>query len=42
MASLTTWINKKNWQFSLFLHPDQAQNTSSGMQGHEATAVAVI
>jgi len=29
-------------QFSLFLHPDQAQNTSSGMQGQEATAVAVI
>ena len=30
------------WQFSLFMHPDQAQNTSSGIQGQEATAVAVI
>ena len=29
-------------QFSLFMHPDQAQNTSSGIQGQEATAVAVI
>jgi len=29
-------------QFSLFLHPDQAQNTSSGIQGQEATAAAVI
>jgi len=24
------------------MHPDQAQNTSSGIQGQEATAVAVI
>ena len=30
------------FQFSLFMHPDQAQNTSSGIQGQEATAVAVI
>jgi len=30
------------YQFSLFLYPDQARNTSSGMQGLEATAVAVI
>jgi len=29
-------------QFSLFLHPDQAQNTSSGIQGQEVMAVAVI
>ena len=29
-------------QFSLFMHPDQAQNTSSGIQGQEATAVVVI
>ena len=29
-------------QFSLFMHPDQAQNTLSGIQGQEATAVAVI
>jgi len=29
-------------QFSLFLHPDQAQNTLSGIQGQEAPAVAVI
>jgi len=29
-------------QFSFFMHPDQAQNTSSGIQGQEATAVAVI
>jgi len=29
-------------QFSLFLHPDQAQNTLSEIQGQEATAVAVI
>jgi len=29
-------------QFSLFMHPDQAENTSSGIQGQEATAVAVI
>jgi len=29
-------------QFSLFLYPNQAQNTSSGIQGLEATAVAVI
>jgi len=29
-------------QFSLFLHPDQEQNTSSEMQGQEAKAVAVI
>ena len=29
-------------QFSLFMHSDQAQNTSSGIQGQEATAVAVI
>ena len=29
-------------QLSLFLHPDQAQNTSSEMHGQEATAVAVI
>jgi len=29
-------------QFSLFMHPDQAQNTLSGVQGQEATAVAVI
>jgi len=29
-------------QFSLFLYPDQAQNTWSGIQGQEATAVAVI
>ena len=26
----------------LFLHPGQAQNTSPGLQGQEATAVAVI
>jgi len=26
-------------QFSLFLHPDQAQNTSSGIQGQEAFAI---
>ena len=32
----------KGLQFSLFMHPDQAQNTSSGIQGQEATAVAVI
>jgi len=24
------------------MHPDQAQNTSSGIQGQEATAVAVM
>ena len=30
------------FQFSLFLHPDQAQNTLSGIQGQEATAVIVI
>jgi len=24
------------------MHPDQAQNTSSGIQGQEVTAVAVI
>ena len=29
-------------QFSLFMHPDQAQNTLSGIQRQEATAVAVI
>jgi len=29
-------------QFSSFLHSNQAQNTSSGMQGQEATAIAVI
>jgi len=29
-------------QFSLFMHPDQAQNALSGIQGQEATAVAVI
>jgi len=29
-------------QVSLFMHPDQAQNTSSGIQGQEATAVAII
>ena len=29
-------------QFSLLMHPDQAQNTSSGIQEQEATAVAVI
>jgi len=29
-------------QFSLFLHSDQAHNTLSGIQGREATAVAVI
>jgi len=29
-------------QFSLFMHPDQAQNALSGVQGQEATAVAVI
>ena len=34
------WIEKN--QFSWFMHPDQAQNTSSGIQGQEATAVAVI
>jgi len=28
-------------QFSLFLHSDQAHNTS-GIQGQEATAVSVI
>ena len=33
------WVQ---FQFSLFMHPDQAQNTSSGIQGQEATAVAVI
>ena len=31
-----------NQSVSLFMHPDQAQNTSSGKQGQEATAVAVI
>ena len=35
-------IIRSTVQFSLFLHPDQAQNTSSGIQGQEATAVAVI
>ena len=29
-------------QFSLFLHPNQAQNTLSGIQGQEVTAIAVI
>jgi len=29
-------------QFSLFLYPDQVQNTSSEMQRQEATVVAVI
>jgi len=29
-------------EVSLFMHPDQAQNTSSGIQGQEATAAAVI
>ena len=29
-------------QFSVFMHPDQAQNTLSGIQGQEETAVAVI
>jgi len=29
-------------KFSLFMHPDQAQNTLSGIQGQEATAAAVI
>jgi len=29
-------------QFSLFMHPNQAQNTLSGIQGQEVTAVAVI
>jgi len=29
-------------QFNIFLHPDQAENTQSGMQGQETTAVAVI
>jgi len=28
--------------FSLFMHPDQAHNTQSGMQGQEATALAII
>jgi len=30
------------YQFSLFMHPNQAQNTLSGIQGQEATAAAVI
>jgi len=34
--------HKRGVQFSLFVHPDQAQNTLSGIQGQEATAVAVI
>jgi len=34
--------NSLEVQFNLFLHPDQAQNTSSGIQGWEATAVAAI
>jgi len=34
--------NINQTQFSLFMHPDQAQNTLSGMQGQEGTAVAVI
>ena len=29
-------------QLSLFLHPDQLQNTLSGMQGQGATAVPTI
>ena len=29
-------------QLSLFMHPDQTQNTLSGIQGQEATAVAVV
>ena len=29
-------------QFSLFLQPDEAQNTLSGIQGREVTAVAII
>jgi len=37
-----TWVAPVTVQFSLFMHPDQAQNTSSGIQGQEATAVAVI
>jgi len=45
-----TWLNyladerkaKRPVQFSLFMHPDQAQNTLSGIQGQEVTAVAVI
>ena len=39
----TTFIGFLQCQsVSLFMHPDQAQNTSSGIQGQEATAVAVI
>ena len=35
-------IPNETVHFSLFLHPDQAQNTLSGIQGQEATAIAVI
>jgi len=35
-------IFKNFAQFSLFMHPDQAQNTLSGIQGQAATAIAVI
>ena len=47
--TVVSWQLKKFTRFavcyvtvSLFMHPDQAQNTSSGIQGQEATAVAVI
>ena len=39
---LLTLCLKLAVQFSLFMHPDQAQNTPSGIQGQEATAAAVI
>ena len=46
--SFSTKLVTQGWwcvttvQFSLFMHPDQAQNTLSGIQGQEATAVAVL
>jgi len=42
--SVTRWLllyRSLSVQFSLFMHSDQAQNTWSGIQGQEATAVAV-
>jgi len=37
-----SWFYTFHSSASLFLHSDQAQNTSSGMQGQEVTSVGVI